>query len=168
MTTRTITIASIATAILLSILGTSIAGSKREEKPRFKGVELYSWKVETDTWVFVMLTGTNRLKSEDEIKNSKGRIEGVGALKRALAKLAVNEELFWAHRVEGFDFPPQAIKDKISAAAKKAEINLWIADGGDSQVSQTADRGHKGSQDRGVSAIGESGLANGRVMVGSR
>ena len=102
------------------------ADDKREEKPRFKGVELYSWKDKTDGWVFVLVDGTNRLKTEKELKGAKNLIRGSGAVKKALARLAVGEHVSWAHRIKGFEFPPKETQKEIEEAAKKANIDLRI------------------------------------------
>jgi hypothetical protein len=50
------------------------ADEKREEKPRFKGVELYSWKEKGGDWMFVLLDGTNRLKTEEQVKGAKNKV----------------------------------------------------------------------------------------------
>ncbi len=113
--------------VLLTFAEVSLADAKREEKPRFKGVELYSWKSQGNNWVFVMLDGTNRLKSTDEIKKAKNQLKGVGALKQAFSKLAKDEQVVWIHMVKGFEFPPKTIQKEIATAAKEAEIKLAIA-----------------------------------------
>ncbi|HEV3438027.1 MAG TPA: hypothetical protein VG122_11750, partial [Gemmata sp.] len=100
---------------------------KREEKPRFKGVELYSWKDKADDWVFVLLNGTNTLKKEEQVKEAKGQIKGADELKKALALLAVGEQIAWTHRVKGFEFPSEATRKEIKKAAKEAKIVLRIA-----------------------------------------
>ena len=118
----------IMTAILtMTVLdGVCKAEDVREVKPRFKGVELYSWKVEGDGWVYVLIDGTNRLKTEDEVKGAKGRIQGADGLKKALARLAVGEQVSWDHRVNGFVFPPETTRKEIQEAAREAEIELRI------------------------------------------
>ena len=127
MRTKPIVTLFLAAALLLSFAGISLADAKREEKPSFKGVELYSWKSHGSEWVFVMLDGTNRLKSTDEIKKAKNQIKDVDSLKKAFEKLAKNEQVFWSHMVDGFEFPPKAIKEEIATAGKEAEIKLSIA-----------------------------------------
>jgi hypothetical protein len=117
-------IAALSTVTVLN--GLRGADDKREEKPRFKGVELYSWKDEGGVWVFVLLDGTNRGKTEDEVKGAKDRIKGADDLKKALARLAVREHVFWTHRVDGFEFPPEPTRKEIQKTAKEAEIDLQI------------------------------------------
>lgn len=125
-------ITQIATSILASLValtmgGVSFADAKREEKPRFKGVELYSWKGEKDTWVFVMLDGTNLIKPTDEVKKAENQLSGVGPLKDAFRKLAKGEQVSWVHRIKGFEFPPEEVQKEIATAAKEAEVILSIS-----------------------------------------
>jgi hypothetical protein len=115
----------ITTALTMNILhGFTWADEKRKEKPRVKGVELYSWKDKGDNWVFVLLDGTNRDKTEEEVKGAKNQITGVEDLKRTLARLAVGEHVFWTHPIKGFEFPPKATRKEIEKAAKDAKIDL--------------------------------------------
>jgi hypothetical protein len=113
------------TVLIMTILSSLCwANDKREAKPRFKGVELYSWKDKGGDWVFALLDGTNRGKSEEEVKGSKDLIKSVPALKKALTRLAEGEQVSWSHRIAGFKFPPKATRDEIEAAAKEAKIVL--------------------------------------------
>jgi hypothetical protein len=114
------------TTVLTLIVLQSVcrADDEREEKPRFKGVELYSWKDKKDCWVFVLLNGTNRLKTEEEVKGAKNQIKGAADLKKALARLAVGERVSWTHLIEGFEFPPEATRKEIEKAAEEARIDL--------------------------------------------
>jgi hypothetical protein len=104
--------------------GACRADDQREAKPRFKGVELYSWKDKGGDWVFALLDGTNRDKSEEAVKGTKDLIKGVPDLKKAFSRLAEGEQVIWTHRIAGFEFPPKATRDEISAAAKTAKIIL--------------------------------------------
>jgi hypothetical protein len=112
---------------LTAISGVCPAEDKRAEKPRFKGVELYSWKDQSGDWIFVLLDGTNREKTTKEVKEAKDRIKGAEALKKALALLAVDEQVSWSHRIEGFEFPPEKTREEIKKAAKEAKIDLRVA-----------------------------------------
>jgi len=115
----------IAAAFTMTVLhGVCRADDKREEKPRFKGVELYSWKDKGGDWVFMLLDGTNRLKTEEEVKGAKNQIKGAEDLKKALARLAVGEQVFWTHPIKGFEFPPGVTRKEIEKAAKEAKIDL--------------------------------------------
>jgi hypothetical protein len=115
----------ITAALTIAVLvGRCWADDKREEKPRFKGVELYSWKDKSGHWVFTLLDGTNRLKTEEVVKGAKNHIKGVVDLKKALARLAVKEQVSWTHPIKGFEFPPEAVRKEIEKDAKEAKIDL--------------------------------------------
>jgi hypothetical protein len=118
---------TIAAVTMTVLLGSCCADDKREEKRRFKGVELYSWKDKGGGWVFVLINGTNRLKTEKEVKGAKDLIRGTEALQKAFTGLAVGERVSWSHRIKGFVFPPEATQKEIEAAAKKAKIELQTA-----------------------------------------
>ena len=109
--------------VLLAPVGELLA-EDREEKPRFKGVEMYSWKDAKQGWVYALLSGTNRLKTEAEVKSSP-RLVGTGTLGPALEKLAEGEQVFWSsHGLDGFELPPVAKIREIKALAKKARVKL--------------------------------------------
>jgi hypothetical protein len=97
---------------------------KREQAPRFKGVELYSWKDKDGGWVFALLDGTNRLKTEEQVKGAKNQIRGAENLKKAFTRLAEGEQVSWTHRIKGFEFPPEATRKEIEKAATEAKIDL--------------------------------------------
>jgi len=121
--------ALIVTATLfLSLTGISAAENKveREKKPRFKGVELYSWKDVNGKWTFSLQTGTNKMKSIEGIKNIKTPHLDVKTIHAALSKLAVGEQVFWTHFIKGFEFPPLATQRKVADTARKAKIKLSI------------------------------------------
>ena len=113
--------------MVLSGLCLADGDAAREEKPRFKGVELYRWKGEGGEWTFVMAGGTNRLKATDEIKKAPSKLKGLKPLKEAFSKLAEGEQVFWFHMVKGFEFPPKAVQKEIASAAKGAKIKLAMA-----------------------------------------
>jgi hypothetical protein len=104
----------------------SRADEKREENPRFKGVELYSWKDNGGDWIFVLVDGTNRLKTEGEVKGSKNKVKSAQELKKALSGLAVGERVSWTHPIKGFEYPPEAMRKAIKKEAKDAKINLSV------------------------------------------
>ena len=115
-------------AVTMTVLhGCCCADDKREEKRRFKGVELYSWKEKEGGWVFVLINGTNRLKTEKEVKGAKDLIRGTEALQEAFTGLAVGEHVSWSHRIKGFEFPSEVTRKEIETAAKKAKIELRTA-----------------------------------------
>lgn len=114
------------TTVLIAVVlcGVCRADDKREERPRFKGVELYSWKDEAGNWTFVLLNGTNELKTEAKVKSAKNKVKGVEGLNKALARLAVGEQVIWTHPIRGFEYPAKAMQDEIEKAAKQAKIEL--------------------------------------------
>jgi hypothetical protein len=113
------------TALTTAVLcGVCRADDKREEKPRFKGVELYSWRDKGGDWEFVLLNGTNRLKTEEEVKSAKTKVKGADELKKALDRLAVGEQVFWMHPIRGFEYPARELREEIEKAAKEANVDL--------------------------------------------
>lgn len=102
------------------------ADDKRDEKTRFKGVELYSWKDEGKNWVFVLHEGTNRLKTEKEVKEAKNKVRGAEKLNEIIAQLAVGEQVFWMHPIGGFEFPSESTQRAIARAAKDANVELIV------------------------------------------
>jgi hypothetical protein len=110
--------------VALAFVGAAWAGDEREGRPRFKGVELYSWQDARTGWAFALLDGTNRLKTAAEVKESRNRIAGVEELKKALARLAVGENVYWTHHVDGFEYPPAATVKEVRACARRLNITL--------------------------------------------
>jgi hypothetical protein len=108
--------------------GVCLAQEKREDRPRFKGVELYSWKDSKGDWVFALVNGTNRQKTEEEVKAPKNQIAGLGMLEKAFAHLAVDERVSWSNQIEGFDYPPEQTIKRIEKFAKESKIILRRAD----------------------------------------
>jgi hypothetical protein len=116
----------IALVVSLGLLPARSYAQEREEQPRTKGVELYSWQDERGDWLFVLLDGTNRVKQEAEIKGAKELLRGAESLHKALARLAVGEQVFWTHHVAGFEFPPVEQRKKVITAAREARIELHV------------------------------------------
>lgn len=75
--------------------GGVVAAAERAQKPAFKGMELYSWKPEGKDWHFSLLTGTNRLKTTEEITRPDQAIVGMANLRKRLSTLAIGESVFW-------------------------------------------------------------------------
>ncbi|MBY0456942.1 MAG: hypothetical protein K2V38_06370 [Gemmataceae bacterium] len=96
----------------------------REAKPRFKGVEVYSWKDDKGVWQFAILDGTNEEKTEQRVKTAKTVYAGTDKFVAALKLLAEGEQASWSHRIKGFEFPPKDALKKIDEAAKAAKIEL--------------------------------------------
>jgi hypothetical protein len=110
-----------------------------------KGYELYSWQVENE-WHFTLITGTNRLKSYEEITSSedvisdddwtKVTVKGVDAIKAALGRLPEGEEVFWIGEkwlgqmgqteMGNLSLPSQEIIDGIEAHCDQLGVKLRV------------------------------------------
>jgi hypothetical protein len=116
-----------------------------EKLPRsFKGYELYSWE-EEGQWHFTLITGTNRIKTIEEI-TSKGdfisetgwvrvQVIGVNAIRSVLSKLHQGEEIVWLARPRSGQtppgdvalmFPPEQIIDSIKEHAEQSGLDLLV------------------------------------------
>src|SRR5688572_8794485 len=115
-------------AFLLTLPTARADEPKREPKPRFKGVEVYSWKDDRGVWRFAILDGTNREKTEKEVKAAPTVYAGVDRFVAALKLLAEGEQAFWSHRIKGFEYPPKDDLKKIDEAAKAAKVALERAE----------------------------------------
>lgn len=100
--------------------------SPREARPRFKAVELYSWQDAQGAWLFSMVDGTNRLKPVGEIQKPENTVVGPEALVSAFSMLAEGEQIYWFHHVRGFEYPPEALCDRLTKAAQQAGVQLSL------------------------------------------
>jgi hypothetical protein len=114
----------IAAALLLLAVGCSVAPMTREEKPAFKGMELYSWRPEGKEWQFSVLEGTNRNKTIEEITSPQGAMVGLTALKKRLARLAVGESVFWQNLADE-SVPEDTVRD-LSAFCQSIDVKLVL------------------------------------------
>lgn len=108
-----------------------------------KGYELYSW-LDEDGWQFTLITGTNRIKSVeevvfvDDVVDHDGWVRitasGVQELKSTLEKLPVSQEIFWldGSRVEyagenpPFSLPSDEILQDVRQHCEQLELKLHI------------------------------------------
>jgi hypothetical protein len=105
----------------------SAESTARAKERAFKGMELYSWKDPSRGWIFALLPGTNRLKTEQEIKQKENEILGASQLEQHFSKLAEGEEVFWFHRdLSGFAYPDERVLQEIQASARKAKVELQL------------------------------------------
>jgi len=114
-----------------------------EKLPRsFKGYELYSWE-EEDQWHFTLITGTNRIKTIEEI-TSKGdfisetgwvkiQVVGADAIKDVLSRLPEGESVFWCDELHigqstetDLQLPPEQIADAIEEYAKQCGLDFVV------------------------------------------
>jgi hypothetical protein len=114
-----------------------------EELPHsFKGYELYSWE-EEGQWHFTLITGTNRIKTIEEI-TSKGdfisetgwvkiQVVGADAIKDVLSRLLEGESVFWCDELHigqstetDLQLPPEQIGDAIEEHAKQCGLDFVV------------------------------------------
>ena len=111
------------------------ADPPRAVQPAMKGIELYSWtEPQNGTWRFRLMSGTNRIKPLSEIVGQGAEIlESVDALKDALSRLAIGEQVFWHAQPKCGDagplgLPDEGVRKEIIALCEKLEIKLHIHD----------------------------------------
>jgi hypothetical protein len=106
-----------------------------------KGYELYSWPVDEE-WHFTLITGTNRLKTVDEITTGQDMLDtggwvkvsvvGLDTLKAVLRRLPVGESVFWVGgRYLFFDrlsLPPQAVIDELQVYCQELGLDLSVVE----------------------------------------
>ena len=114
-----------------------------EKLPRsFKGYELYSWE-EEGQWHFTLITGTNRIKTIEEI-TSKGdfisetgwvkiQVVGADAIKDVLSRLPEGQSVFWCDELHigqstetDLQLPPEQIADAIEEYAEQCGLDFVV------------------------------------------
>jgi len=94
----------------------------------FKGAELYSWKVSSNSsWRFSLCVGTNRNKTLAEIRHKCHTMRSLSSLKTRLSKLAVGEYVMWSSPYPELMLPPDPILQEVAAHAVSQQIKLTIA-----------------------------------------
>jgi len=114
-----------------------------EKLPRsFKGYELYSWE-EEGQWHFTLITGTNRIKTIEEITSKedfisetgwvKIQVVGADAIKDVLSRLLEGESVFWCDELHigqstetDLQLPPEQIADAIEEYAKQCGLDFVV------------------------------------------
>jgi len=108
----------------------------------FKGYELYSWEEEGE-WHFTLITGTNRVKTIEEITSKwdfisetgwvKIQVVGVDAIKDVLSRLPVGESVLWCDELHigqstetDLQLPPEQIADAIEEYAKQCGLDFVV------------------------------------------
>jgi hypothetical protein len=109
-----------------------------------KGYELYSWE-EGGQWHFTLITGTNRIKTIEEITAAEDFISeigwinihviGVNAIKDVLIHLPQGESVFWCDELHigqpteqiNLQLPPKPIADMIREYANNCDLDFAIA-----------------------------------------
>ncbi len=136
----------ISIALLLGVLVSSIGATSIAELPHsFKGYELYSWS-EGSQWHFTLITGTNRLKTMEEITSEgdvisetgwvKIQVAGADAIKDVLSRLPDGESVFWCDELHvgqstetDLQLPPGQIADAIERYAKQCGLDFVVTAG---------------------------------------
>jgi len=130
--------------LVLGVLIPNIGATSIEKLPHsLKGYELYSWS-DGSQWHFTLITGTNRLKTIEEI-TSKGdsisetgwvkiQVVGADAIKDVLSRLPEGESVFWCDELHigqstetDLQLPPGQIADAIEEYAKQCGLDLVVA-----------------------------------------
>ena len=140
---KAITLIVISIVLVLGVLVSSIGATSMDELPRsFKGYELYSWS-EDGQWHFTLITGTNRLKTIEEITSEgdsisetgwvKIQVVGPDAIKDVLSKLPQGESVFWCDELHieqssetDLQLPPEQIADAIEEYANRCGLDFVI------------------------------------------
>jgi hypothetical protein len=108
----------------------------------FKGYELYSWEAEGQ-WHFTLITGTNRIKTLEEIISKEDfisetgwvKIQVVGAdpIQDVLSHLPENESVFWCDELHigqptetDFQLPPEQTTDAIQEYAEQCGLDFVV------------------------------------------
>jgi hypothetical protein len=114
-----------------------------EQLPRsLKGYELYSWE-EEGQWHFTFITGTNRIKTLEEMTSEedfisetgwvKIQVVGADAIKDVLGHLPEGESVFWCDELHigqptetDFQLPPEQITHAIEEYANLRGLDFAI------------------------------------------
>lgn len=108
-----------------------------------KGYELYSWQVD-GRWNFALMTGTNALKSVEQITTGSDSTGGsvklsapsVDGLKEHLCRLPRDESILWIGRqtcaqrgmqAGPLTLPPSDIVDAVSRYCRQLGLNLHVS-----------------------------------------
>ena len=129
--------------LVLGVLIPNIDATSIEKLPHsLKGYELYSWS-DGSQWHFTLITGTNRLKTIEEI-TSKGdsisetgwvkiQVVGADAIKDVLSRLPEGESVFWCDELHtgqstetDLQVPPEQIADAIEEYAKQRGLDFVV------------------------------------------
>jgi hypothetical protein len=113
-----------------------------DKLPRsMKGYELYSWE-DNGQWHYTLITGTNRVKTMEEITSGEDFISeigwvnvhvvGVDAVKDVLSRLPRGESVFWCGELHlgdtmgsiKLELPPKLVVDAISEYAKQCALGF--------------------------------------------
>ncbi len=112
---------------VLATLADDSSASSCIAKGEFKGVELYSWRGAENRWQFALVPGTNREKSEQEVKSEAACIHTLPQVRRILSELDGKDEVFWIERRSmRFELPSPTTVANVSAAATSGGSQLHV------------------------------------------
>ena len=129
--------------LVLGVLVSSIGATSVENLPHSsKGYELYSWS-EDSQWHFTLITGTNRLKTIEEITSEgdsisesgwvKIHVVGTDATKDVLSRLPQGESVFWCDELHieqsaetDLQLPPEQMVDAIEEHAEQCGLDFAV------------------------------------------
>jgi hypothetical protein len=140
---KAIALIIISIVLVLGVLVSSIGPTSIEKLPQsFKGYELYSWE-EEGQWHFTLITGTNRLKTIEEVTSEgdsisetgwvKIQVAGADAIKDVLSRLPEGESVFWCDELHtgqstetDLQLPPEQIVDAIEEYAGQCGLDFVV------------------------------------------
>lgn len=110
-----------------------------------KGYELYSWRIDKeDLWMFTLVTGTNRVKTWEDISSPdstmtdeawvKITIRGKDALKSVIDRLPAGETLLWqggnapSSQEHYTTYPDEALIQEIASYSRQRKVNVRTSD----------------------------------------
>ena len=100
------------------------AGAPRAQRPALKGMELYAWRTEAKAWRFALLVGTNRLKTEEEIRAAGAATPDLEALGQAISRLP-RGELVILHNLAPMELP-EAVISTVQRQARGRGVTLEL------------------------------------------
>ena len=113
-------------------LGSLLAGCRPAEQSvttvasgSMKGYEIYSWQ-DGGRWYFSLLVGTNREKTQEEIRSPETALPGVEGLRPALEALPSGQFVTWLSK-DGAVFPPEDVIEQVRQICTERGLKLAIA-----------------------------------------
>ena len=110
---------------LLLVFGPRAAAGTCVVKGHPKGIELHSWQVAENDWRFALVPGTDRDKSENEIKSGVSCIHTLEKAEHLLAQLGEEDEMFCGEFTR-FPLPPAATVAVLAVSASRSGAKLHV------------------------------------------
>ncbi len=86
---------------------------------------MYSWQ-ESGEWHFVLYPSTNAVKTAREIMAAGDKTVGAENLKRELARMPEDEQIFWGSGMPEFSMPPAEIVADVGQFCAERGLHLTI------------------------------------------